>query len=341
MLRAIFGFDHIAKNVSDTWLPNCGYVFSKTASGTNRGVIITPDGSLAATPSTGNTPYVQVFHDLSKHLVAPVSTFTIGIRAKQLALGNSGGFLYLAAEAVPTSFMLLLNFQQLTNIGVVGGENYIEITFDLIAATATYYIDDVFFTSISINTISLANLRAGIVQVVYTLSYPANVAGITAVRDIYLTDNYPGDGYVGRLGPRKIFPVTLDSASGTDWTTSDGSGLLTALNVPIETAGAATMTSGVSKAPLVVGLNPGSLPANANVDGVFVMMAGKVDQAGALTGLSATNGGKTILAQSKAIGTAFKYGNPFGVFTRAPNGSRWTAASIDATTLSLTPDVAS
>lgn len=340
MLRAIIGFDHIAKNVNDTWIPNCGYGLTKVATSTNRSFIVNANGELAVTTSTGNTPYAQVFLDLTRYFTPPINMFTIGVRIKQIVVGNTGAFMYLSADPTFATFMLLLNHQQLPNYASVNGENYLEIQFDLTAGTATYWIDDIYFTSVSITTVALANLRNGIVQLAFTQAL-ANNPGSCSIRDIYVTDNIPGDGYVGRIGPRKVYPVTLDSASGTGWTTSDGSGLLAALNVPIETAGAATMTSGASKSPLVVGLNPGALPAGSNVEGVFAMVAGKVDVAVALTGVSVTSGGKTILGQSKSIGTTLKYGNPFGVFARQPNGSRWTAATIDAATLSLIPDAAS
>jgi hypothetical protein len=112
--------------------------------------------------------------------------------------------------------------------------------------------------------------------------------------------------------------------------------------VPIETAGAATLTSGPSKVPLVTSLKAATLPTqNTIVDGVFIMAAGKTDISSALVGSTLTNGAKSIKGQSKTFTTTLKYGNPLGMFARAPDGSRWTAASIDATSLSLTPDVAS
>jgi hypothetical protein len=337
MLRAIIGFDHIVKNVNDTWIPTCGYWLTKTATATTRSLLINSDGALSC--SAGNSTVIQGILDFTKYLTPPIANFTIGFRVKQTALGNSGAFVYLASDPAISATMTLLNFSSLPNVGTLNSEVYVEMSFDLTAGTVSYWLDEVFLTTVSLTGVSLPNLRNGLVLFAFNLG-AASTAGICSVKDIYLTDNIAGDGYTGRIGPRVCKPITVDVATGTDWTVSDGGTILNALNAAIET-GTATVTSGPSKAPLVASLKADGIPVGANVEGIMLSLVGKTDNAPALTGVKLTNGSKTINGVSKAIGTTQKYGNPMGAYARAPDGSRWTAASIDSTTVSFTPDVAS
>jgi hypothetical protein len=340
MLRAIIGFDHIGKNLAEAaWLPNCGYAITHSAG--NKQFLISSDASLsvAAGVSSG---YAQSVFDLSPFLVPGISTLSVGIRFKTLVAGNSGQMFFIGTTVAVSDPQFIANYADMPAAAqLAGGETYLEVVYNLTAGTYSVYWDDVLKGTYTTATINQTSLKAGKLVLIMEHTGPSQ-SGVTAYRDIVIVDDLPGDGYVTRLGPRVIYPVTLDSASGTDWTSSDGSGFLTALNVPIETAGAATLTSGPSKVPLVTSLKAATLPTqNTIVDGVFIMAAGKTDISSALVGSTLTNGAKSIKGQSKTFTTTLKYGNPLGMFARAPDGSRWTAASIDATSLSLTPDVAS
>ena len=339
MLRAIIGFDHIGKNLAEAaWLPNCGYAITHSAG--NKPFLISSDAclSVAAGVSSG---YAQSVFDLSPFLVPGISTLSVGIRFKTIVTGNSGQMFFIGTTVNVSDPQFIANYADMPAAAqLAGGETYLEVVYNLTAGTYSVYWDDVLKGTYTTATVNQTNLKAGKLVLIMEHTGPSQ-SGVTAYRDIVIVDDLPGDGYVTRLGPRVIYPVTLDSATGTDWTSSDGSGFLAALNVPVETAGAATLTSGVSKSPLVTSLKAATLPVGANVDGVFIMTAAKTDIGGALVGTTLTNGAKSIIGQSKAPGTALKYGNSHGVFARAPDGSRWTTTSIDATSLSLTPDVAS
>lgn len=338
MLRAVIGFDHIAKNVLDTWLPTSGYGLTKTATGTIRGLMVNADGALQCNAIAGNSPVTQSILDFTRYFQGPITTFTLGIRIKQIVAGNTGPLLYLVSDPGITATMLLLNNSSLPGIGTVGTETYLEMLFDLTAGTVSYWFDEVFLTTSALTGVSLANLRNGI-MLLATNHGSVNTLGVCSIKDIYLTDNIPGDGYIGRIGPRKAYPISIDSAAGVDWTASDGGGLLATLNTPIETAGA-TITSGASKAALTASLSS-TVPAGAIVEGISLFAASKVDVISSLTNVKLVNGAKSIDGGSKAFTTTLKYGNPLGAFARDPSGARWTAASIDSTSVVLTPDVAS
>lgn len=337
MLRGIIGFDHIGKNLAEaSWLPNCGYNITRYGP---KQLVVTPDGWMSSVAGVSGGMVTQLCIDLSGYMTPGNNGLSIGIRFKTVAVGNSGGMFFVGTVTTAADAQLIANFNSLPAAAqLAGGEAYLEIVYNFAANTYSAYWDDVFGGSGTISTVSVANLKAGKL-VLFITNTSAGAAGLVSVRDIVLTDDIPGDGIITRLGPRQCVPITVDVASGADWTVSDGGTVLNALNAPLET-GAATCTSGPSKAPLVVSLKS-TIPAGANVDGIMLSLIGKVDVGGALTGVQLTNGPKTINGPSKSIGVTQKYGNSMGAYARAPDGTRWTAASIDSTSVSFTPDVAS
>lgn len=339
MLRGIIGFDHIGKNLAEaSWLPNCGYNLTRIVG--PKQLLVNTEGYLACAAGTSTGSQTQSVFDLSPFMVAGnPSGLTIGMRLKTFTAGSGGGMLYFGTVTNGADAQLIANYSSLPAAAqLAGGEAYLEIVYDFVAGTYSAYWDDVYGGAGTIATISVANLKAG--KLVMFLNHASSGAvGVVGIKDIVLTDSIPGDGVITRVGPRLCVPVTVDVASGTDWTVSDGGTILNALNAPVET-GTATVTSGPSKAPLVVSLKS-TIPQGANIDGIMLAMIGKTDVPGALTGIKLTNDAKTINGVSKAIGTTQKYGNSMGAYTRAPDGSRWTAASIDSTSVSFTPDVAS
>lgn len=339
MLRAIIGFDHIGKNLAEaSWLPNCGYNLTRIIG--PKQMLITSDGWLAVAAGVSTGSQTQSVFDLSPYLTPGNNGLSIGIRFKTITAGNTGGMLYFGTVTNGTDAHLIANFVSLPAAAqLANGEAYLEIVYDFTANTYTAYWDDVYGGAGNIATISVANLKAGKL-VMFVNHASSGSSGVTAIKDIVVTDSIAGDGIITRVGPRSVLPITVDVATGTDWTVSDGGTILNALNAAPET-GTATCTSGPSKAPLVVSLNATGIAAGANIDGIMLALVGKTDVPGALTGVKLTNGAKTINGVSKAIGTTQKYGNPMGAYARAPDGSRWTAASIDSTTVSFTPDVAS
>lgn len=339
MLRAIIGFDHIGKNLAEAnWLPNNGYALTRTS---GKQLLITADSWLGAAAGLSSGAATQSCLDLSSFMSPGLTSLSVGLRTKTVTAGNTGSMFFLGTVTSAADALLIFSFSHQSAAGqLAGGEGYFETVIDTVANNFTVFLDGVQIGQAALSTINVTNLRAG--KLVMFMVHTTNGgSGLNIYRDIVVTDNIAGDGVTGKFGPRVVHPITLDSASGTDWTSSDGSALLTALNVPIETAGAATVVSGVSKSPLVTSLKANTLPTGANVEGISLLVSGKADVSGALTGVKLTNGSKTIDGASKAFTATLKYGNPMGVFARSPDGSRWTATNIDATTLSLTPDVAS
>lgn len=339
MLRGIIGFDHIGKNLAEaSWIPTCGYNVVKYGI---KQLLITPEGWMGAVAGVSSGGITQSAIDLSPYMTPGMNGLSVGLRLKTVTVGNGGGnpLVWLASLLNGTDAQLLANNNSMPAAAqLAGGETYLEIVYNFVANTFSIYWDDVLSLTGAIATVSVANLKAGKLFL-FVQHTTANTAGMVIYKDLVITDDIPGDGIITRVGPRNCVPVTVDVASGTDWTVSDGGTILNALNAAPET-GVATCTSGPSKAPLVVSLKS-TIPAGANIDGIMLSLVGKTDVAGALTGVKLTNGAKTINGVSKAIGITQKYGNSMGAYARAPDGTRWTAASIDSTSVSFTPDVAS
>jgi len=335
MLRAFIGFDHIGKNLAEaSWLPYCGYALTKYSTG--KQLLITTDGWLSSAAGVSSGVPTESILDLSSYMVPGNNGISVGMRIKNITAGNTGNMLFVGTTTAGTDAQVVASFSHLP----AGGETYMEATYNFATNLFTVFTDGVQIGQAAISTVNVANLKAGKL-VLFLVHGSTGTSGLTNYRDIVVTDDIAGDGIVTRLGDRIVYPVTIDSATGTDWTASGGGSLLATLNVPIETVGAATITSGASKSPLITGLKPGAIPAGANIDGVALVTAGRTDVATALVGVNLSYNSKTVAAPSKVFGATLKYNNPVGVFARAPDGSRWTSSSIDATTLSLTPDVAS
>jgi len=338
MLRCVWGFDHVLKNVQESWLANSGYSLYRKYATANKGLIINDDGAITAPPgvSTGNN--TQVYIDCTPVSVSGITSLVFGFRLKTLALGNTGPLFYLAGDSAGASYVQVLTFAQLTKANV-GDEVYIEVVADLVAATFTVFMDGVLIVSpTAIGATLNGQLKAGLVWMAVNLTNSGQ-SGLISLRDMYFLDNVGGDGFVGRQGPRRVQKVDFDLATGTGWTTTDGSDLLTTLKVAPDTANPAFGVAPSTKAPLALSMKS-TFSDSFIVDALYVQLAGKVDAAGAITKTQVKDGANSTTAASlkSDFTTTLKYGVPAGVFARHPSGVRWNSANLDTASFVVLPD---
>ena len=137
-----------------------------------------------------------------------------------------------------------------------------------------------------------------------------------------------------------MYPVTLDSATASDWTTTPSNAtLLEALSEPGTVPTTKIATSAVTKGLLTASLKS-SIPANVSISALELVTGARAGGASAAkigTKLSLGGTDTAELVQSVQA-TTYNYNVGLGVFHKDPLGASWTPANIDSTNLVLQPD---
>jgi len=316
-IRAVIGFEHLPQN-DVNWINYATHDMYRAADLSAQNTIV--NGWLVSNATASGAERTTI--PLDKYLVAPVAKIWFGFRCRSVLNAKGGaGLIYLNSTYVALDGVF----------GNTGTTSYYEFSYDLTNGVVERWVNGV--------KIANSGLGSGLRSMTLGLEVKGSLNGRYDFRDFYICDDQPG-GPVGPLGPQVVYPVTLDSASCPDVTTTPSSAtLLEALNDPGAVPTAKIATTGVSKAPITA-----SLKTTAPV-GVSIAAIELVAGARSNTANSAKLGAKLSLAGTDAAGqtptvppTTYSYNVGLGVFNKNPSGAQWTAADIDATSLVLTPD---
>lgn len=220
-------------------------------------------------------------------------------------------------------------------------ERYIEVRLDLPGKTYTVWVDGKQIKTGTlptwINTIISTNLWV-MLGGNYTSNNPAAGTVNTWFKDIYVkrVDSVDDDF---RLGSQTVLPLTLSSASGAEWTPSDGSSVSAVLNSPTtlnSQQAAPTITSGANKLPLEVGF---ATPGTVGKINAVAFSTSALKPAGTTTSINAVLVEDDTLSAVKnlALGPTLQIAMPINLLTKTPKGNALTAANIAALKLRLTP----
>jgi len=259
---------------------------------------------------------------LDKYLVAPVAKIWFGFRCRSILNARGGaGLIYLNGTYVALDSVF----------GVTGTTSYYEFSYELSSGVVERWVNGV--------KIANANMGSGLRAITLGLEVKGSLNGRYDYRDFYIADDQPG-GPVGPLGPQVVYPVTLDSATGSGWTTTPSSAtLLEALSEPGTVPTAKIATSDTSKGPITASLKA-TVPAGVSIAAIE-MVAGARSATTGTTKLGAklSLGGTDLAGLTPSIApTNYSYNVGLGIFHKNPQGANWTVADIDATNLVLTPD---
>lgn len=320
-IRAVIGFDHLPQN-DTSWINYASHDITRNADLSAQNTIV--NGWLVSNATASGAERVSI--PLDKYLVAPVTKIWIGFRARAVLNAKGGaGIIYFGGN-----YVLLDSLMPNT-----GSTAYLEFSYDCTTGTVERWI----------NGVKQANSAAAAGRsITLGLEVKGSLNGRYDWRDFYICDDQgAAQGLpVGPLGPQVVYPITLDSASSADWTTTpSGSTLLNALSEPgaVPTANIATS---VSNNPITASLKS-TLPGGVVVNAIELMAGGrattvtpsKLSAKLSLAGVDAAG----LQPVAPASGGGYSYSLGLGVFHKAPNGSFWSNANIDATDLILTPDV--
>ena len=347
MLRAIFGFDHCLKytnpaanaTFADWWSANS---WDGAGLGLNLNqCAVDQDGWLAA--YTNNTNQIVTF-STKGYVPANPTKITIGFRIKTLvAYGNSHSIIHLGSLDSPqdlTTYLFLAGSSGAPWLTGIGKEFYAELTYDFAAGTVAGLIDGVAiapYTPPALPAAIKTSWAAGNGLVNFRLG--SSTTGRYAIKDVYLIDAVAGDGMVGPIGPQRMYPVVPDTAAGTGWTVSSGSGTVldALLAAPPSTI---TANSPVNKAALTMSLKT-LAPAGTKINAVSLGLNGNsLGDSPSVSKVELTQGSTTSAAKFVPLARGVQNFAPVGIYPKAPDGSAWTVSNIDATAIKLTPDTA-
>ena len=342
MLRAMYNFDHCAKSANlvagQTVNPAAGFGYSNATLWAPASMGVSSDGWLGGYAS-GAT--VNLAFDMTGIIPPNPTKVTFGWRLKTLqAYGSTHAMISFSVPGSPndtTAYIISMAATQAPWIPAVNGECYVELTYDFVTFTPTLLINGV-PTPCTIGSAPNASQKAAFVSGAWTINFVlANTVNARyAYRDIYIVDAVAGDGMTGPIGPQKMFPVFLDAADGAGWTALGAATPMDVLNTALP-ANPYT-TSPTDKTPLTTSLKT-SAPVGSRVNAVSLSLSGtSIGDAASTQKVELTQGGTTLSPKFVPVAKTITYGAPIGLFVKAPDGTAWDLAKIDATTLKLTPD---
>lgn len=342
MLRAALGFEHNPRNVVDTWLGGAGWPISRHPAYPTygKGLIVDNDGWISVPEGMSPGTDSFIFMDLRPFMdtSGKANMITLGYRAKLVKAGVAGAgniCLWLAHGSTRASHTAA-SFANLFPAGSPEGtEALVEIVMDLKTAYRYTYVNGVMLGYTIYNGLTTNLLQLGDFGIFLGPS-TANTPAVVAYRDIWITDDIPGDGMVGRLGDMRVRPLTLGSASGAGWSASDGGTLLDVLNQPIDKANPAVINSAVGAGPLSLQF-ANNMPADQSVQAVQFFLNAKGSTNTAEVQVALERNAVATVSRKVPLDVTQKL-RAVRTWPLAPDGSRWTAGKLASTTIKITPE---
>lgn len=320
-IRAVIGFEHLPQN-DTSWINYVTHGITRNADLSAQTTIV--NGWLKSNATASGAERVSI--PLDPYLAAPVAKVWFGYRCRVTKNAKGGaGIVYLGGNYV------LLD----QSLPATGNTCYVEMSYEIATGVVERWVDGV----------KIANSACGTGRsMLLGLEAKGSLNGQYDYRDFYICDDQgAAQGLpVGPLGPQIVAPVTFDSATGADWTTTPGgTALVDAISETgtVPTAKIAT-SNVVTKGNLTASLKS-TIPGGSSVVAIE-LTAGASSASGATVNASAklkSGSNELIGGFVNAPNGSYNYNNSLGVFHKNPAGGAWDNASIDATDLILTPDV--
>lgn len=346
-LKTILGFNHLPKSTtngknstgyglaySDTGFASSCDDNSATSSNYYSTYFmsnyIDDDGWYIARNLHGANYYALARMTLAKLGITGAYDFILGVRCKVGGRTDAKTFLSICDATGNSSGVVLLLAPDLP---AVNTEYYYEFKFSLSAGTIMLYRDNVYLKTLTLTSAQLANITGGTGTLVFgpnSLAAVSNIGnGLHYFRDLYVLEDF-GDGQeFQRLGPQRVLPLTLASASG-DFTASSGT-VLDALNTAITTDASATtplVTGQSTSTGLKLKYTLDTAVAKINAVGFRPMAYRGADSCSLQDTL--TLAGKTLVGKTDALATTMGYRIAMLAARVDPSGNAWTAANLAA-----------
>lgn len=218
------------------------------------------------------------------------------------------------------------------------GDAYIEVLFDFTTNKLTYFVDGVQKLQ---QQYTAADMTRFTTTSGFLTFYGNNSDYYSSVTDIYFRDEGPTESAITALGSVIAYPIRQKDTTGADWTPPALTTLADSLNsmslAGKETTPVITNPGVAPVTPLVSNLLASSQNIR-NIAAVSFILTGQDSVAPAKTINSKLSlGSNNLLGTPIPLTTAQVPGKRIGVFDKAPDGSAWTLANLQQTTLTVTP----
>lgn len=325
-IKAVIGFEHLPQNNAN-WANWATHGLTRASDSSLLSQIV---GGWIVDKDTGGSACRYTI-PLTPYLAAPVNKIWFGFKVRVNQNPNAGaGIVYLNS----TYILIISDIPSL----VLGTAYHLEFSYDLTTGTVERWVNGTKIAN------AAGNPGVGIRTMTLGLEGKGSVAAMIDWRDINICDDQgQALGYpIGPLGPREVVPITFDSMDGSDWaTTPNATPLLTAISEPGTDPTAKYATSNINSKGALTGSMIASIPAGKNVAAIELIAT--LQSAGTATVTNAVKLKKATDEVSAGFVQApvgsWNYNASLGVFHKAPGGQNWSAATIDATSVVLTPDV--
>lgn len=343
MLRAMYNFDHCAKTAAPAVggalvNPSVGFGYSNATLLLPTVMAVDAAGFLCGYGSSQN---VNAAFDLTGVIPPNPTKATFGFRVKTItAYSGAHALIAFSLPASPndtTYYLMLMGITGAPWMATAGNEVYLEVTYDFVTFVATVLVNGVPVV-VSPGPAMSAGMKAAFVSGAFCVNFVLSntLNGRYGIRDFYILDAVAGDGMVAPIGPQKLFPIILDAADGAGWTASGAATPLDVLNTALPSN--PYTTSPADKTPLVTSLKT-TAPAGSRINAISLSLSGtSVGDGPSTSKVEISQGGQAVPAKFPVVQRTTTYGAPIGLFPKAPDGTSWDLAKIDATTLKLTPD---
>jgi hypothetical protein len=319
-IRAVIGFEHLPQGVT-SWINYATHGMTRGADLSAQNTLV--NGWIVSNATASGSERVSI--PLDPYLVAPVNKIWFGYRCRIILNARGGaGLVYIGGNYV------LLD----TLIPVSGNTVYLEFSYDVTTGVVERWI----------NGVKIANTAAGTGRsMTLGLEAKGSLNGRYDYRDFYICDDQgAAQGLpVGPQGPQQVVPISIDAATGADWTTTPGGTALVdavyeAGSIPTDKIATSNTTT---KGPLAASLKV-TLPAGTVVTALEVVVGVSSNGAGPVTCTSKIKNGADEVVGKTFSGPSgsYSYNGSGGVFHKNPAGGSWDSASIDATDFIVTPD---
>lgn len=218
------------------------------------------------------------------------------------------------------------------------GDSYIEVLFDFTNSRLTYFVDGVQKLQQQYTT---TDMNRFITTSAFLTFYGNNADYYSSITDIYFRDEGPTEAAITATGPLVAYPIRQKDTLGADWTPPASTTLAESLNTLSlagkETTPVITNAGTAPVTPLVSNL----LVSSQNITNIVAVSF--IGTAQDSVAPAKTLNSKLTLAGTDAAGipipltTTQVPGKRIGVFDKAPDGTAWTLAKLQQTTLTVTP----
>jgi hypothetical protein len=319
-VRAIIAVNHLPQN-DTSWANYATHGLTRGADQSVSNTIV--NGWIVSNSTTAGLERITI--PLDPYLAAPTAKLWVSVKARVTALvNNQAGIIYFGGT-------FLIRAAAITNL-VLNKEYCLEFSYTFATGNVECLCDGV--------SIGGLNVGAGLRSFSFGLEAKGSVANQIDWSDIIISDDQASLGQpTGPYTSWKNYPVTLNAATGTNWTTNPAGGsLVAALSEPgaVPTTKIAVAPSPVmplttrllsaipaSRAAYAIELNAGL----GSTTGAVIAVAGKLNEGG--TDLAGTS--------ANAAATGYSYSGSLGVFHKGPLGEKLTKTSIGNIDLVTTP----